>query len=461
VSAFLLKYSDCFFFFFHHKTKAGHYMALRPPTGTTDLLPLMALKWQLIQKRAAAVFTRYGYLPIDTPTFEHLEVFVRGIGEATDVVGKEMFLVFSQDKAATFKTAAEQSIKELVALRPESTAGVCRAIVTENMLPPGASALKLYYAGSMFRHEKPQKGRLREFHQIGAECIGAAEPSADAEVIEMLMRMFVEMGIPREKMRLRINSMGDSNCRPAFRQDIREFILDHPELCPECLRRADTNPLRAFDCKSPQCQAVLAMAPSITESLCPDCDEHYATVKRLLDAAQIDYIEDPRLVRGLDYYTRTVFEVEVTSGLGSQNAIGGGGRYDGLIEEFGGKPTPGLGFAVGFERIVLALDDSGEDWAKLPSPDVYITAVDESCRDTAYTAARLIRDAGLAAEMDHQGRSLKAQFKAANKLGVSWVVVIGPDELAEGRVTLRQMSSGEERKLSLAELAAAIVDSSN
>ncbi|MCL2339685.1 MAG: histidine--tRNA ligase [Actinomycetia bacterium] len=448
-------------------------MAFRSPTGTQDLLPAAARQWQVLQDRAAQVFSLYGYQPVETPTFEYLDVFARGIGEATDVVGKEMFRVLSANRLAELATGAETRsalTEELgsaasagdaenadsLALRPEMTAGVVRAVVQANLLPAGASALKLYYAGSMFRYERPQKGRLREFHQIGAECLGAAEPSADVELIEMMMRYLTELGLPAERLVLKLNSMGDDQCRPAYRQMVREFILAQPELCPDCQRRAHTNPLRAFDCKNSHCQDILAAAPRITESLCPDCSEHYARVKSLLSAEGIAFAEDHRLVRGLDYYTRTVFEVQVTSGLGSQNAIGGGGRYDKLVAEFGGNPTPGLGFALGFERIALVLNACAGNWAALTTPLVYVAAVDDSCRADAWQLARVLRQGGLATELDHQRRSLRSQFKVADKSGARYVVIVGPDELASGQAKLRDMTSSREIVVPIVELPGVI-----
>jgi len=431
-------------------------MAFQTPTGTADFLPETAARWLAMQAIAAEIFGRYGYLPFESPTFEHLEVFARGIGEATDVVGKEMFLVFSQQNVEAMRKGEDLPVKDALALRPEGTAGATRAIVQHALVPQGSTALKIYYAGPMFRYERPQKGRLREFHQIGAECIGAAEASADAEVIEMLMCFFAELGIPREAMRLKLNSMGDDQCRPAYRDSIRDFILSHKELCPDCQRRAYTNPLRAFDCKNDRCAEIMTEAPRITDALCPDCAEHYATVKHLLAGSQISYEEDHRLVRGLDYYTRTVFEVQVNTGLGSQNAIGGGGRYDKLIEMLDGNPTPGLGFAVGFERISLVLDEIGATLGELPTPTVYVAAVDSSCRDAAFALASQLRQSGISVELDHQGRSLKSQFKSADKTGASFVVILGPDELASGKATIRVMSTGEERQLAIEELVTAI-----
>jgi histidyl-tRNA synthetase len=428
-------------------------MAFQAPRGTADLLSRQAHALNRIEGVAQGLFARYGYALIETPTFEQLDVFARGIGEATDVVGKEMFRVFSPAAFAKVVEGTPLKADETLALRPEQTAGVARAAVQHNLIPPDGTTLKLWYKGSMFRAERPQKGRLREFHQVGAECLGSAEPTADAEVIIMLIRFFEACGIPRESMRLYLNSMGDAACRPAYRERVRDFILEHAGgLCPECVRRAETNPLRAFDCKNPSCQEVMAAAPRITELLCEDCATHYTRVKALLSAEGIAYEEDPRLVRGLDYYTRTVFEVQVDAGLGSQNAIGGGGRYDGLLQEFGGKATPGLGFAVGLERVQLVLEALGKATDATPVPTVYVAAVDTGTRQAAFSLAQRLRDAGLSAELDHQGRSLKSQFKQADKSGAAWVVVVGPDELAAGTAVLRSLSTHEEQTIALEDI---------
>ncbi|MDR2493246.1 MAG: histidine--tRNA ligase [Coriobacteriales bacterium] len=425
-------------------------MQLRAPRGTNDLLPASAQAFDFLEQAAHRVFSRYGYRLVETPLFESTEVFVRGIGEATDVVGKEMFSVLSPQALARLCDGSAPKADEQLTLRPEGTAGVARAVVEHGLAASGAAPAKLWYRGSMFRHERPQKGRLRQFHQIGAECIGAASPSADAEAIIMLMRFFEEAGLASSLLRLLVNSMGDENCRPAFREEVRAFILEAADgLCDECRRRADTNPLRAFDCKSPTCKEVMAAAPRITERLCDECAGHYEAVKARLDAAGIVYEEQPLLVRGLDYYTRTVFEVQVDVGLGAQNAIGGGGRYDGLIAQFGGKPTPGLGFAVGLERIVLALEASGGIPVSPLAPQLFVAAVDADSRAAAFALACRLRDAGMRVELDHQDRSLKSQFKLADKSAAPWVAVIGPNELTVGSATLRSMSEGAEQQVRL------------
>ncbi len=420
-------------------------MDARAPKGTADMLPDVARAWEYLTRLAQDLFARYGYEPIYTPLFEHTEVFTRAIGEATDIVSKEMY---------TFEDKGGRSLT----LRPEGTASVVRAALEHNLVPQGSFA-KLYYAGPMFRYERPQKGRMRQFWQIGIECLGAAEPSADAEVIMVLVRFFEMAGIPSDSMRLLVNSMGDETCRPAYRDRIAAYIREHAdELCDECNRRADTNPLRAFDCKNLACVPVMAGAPLLRDSLCDECAEHYAEVKQHLDGLGIAYEEAPRLVRGLDYYTRTVFEVQVTEGLGSQNAIGGGGRYDRLMQEYGGPATPGLGFALGFERMLLAMEAAGVSIPTPPRAQVYVAAVDDVVRERVFLLAAALRDAGIAAELDHQGRTLKSQFKQADRLGAAIVVVVGPDELAAGELTIRDMGTKEETRVRIGALVDVVRD---
>jgi len=407
------------------------------------MLPDMARAWEHLQRTAQVLFARYGYEPIYTPIFEHTEVFTRGIGEATDIVSKEMY---------TFEDKGGRSIT----LRPEGTASVVRSTLEHALTANGAQA-KLYYAGPMFRYERPQKGRMRQFWQIGVELLGAAEPTADAEVIALLVRYYETLGLPGDGMRILLNTMGDEHCRPAYRDEIAAFICAHAHgLCDECQRRADTNPLRAFDCKNAGCREIMAKAPILRERLCRECAEHYAAVKARLDALGIPYVEDSSLVRGLDYYTRTVFEIQVDAGLGSQNAIGGGGRYDRLMQEYGGPPTPGLGFALGFERTLLALAAAGVTVPALPRAEVYVARVDDSVTGAAFALAQALRDAGVATELDHQARSLKSQFKQADRLGARIVAVVGPDELASGDITLRDMSTKQETRVPLVTAAHAV-----
>ena len=414
--------------------------------GTKDLIGRDMRAWQKMRDVAAEVFGPFGFEAVETPAIEQLDVFVHGIGQSTDVVRKEMFRVFSGanfERVLQEGTDAKLKAKQRLALRPEGTAGVVRAVVENNLVPQGAAPVKLYYAEAMFRGERPQKGRLRQFHQVGIEWLGASDPAADAECIIMLMRFYERLGFDLSKLRLLINSMGDPACRPAYRDKVRQFILDHAdEMCDECRERAELNPLRAFDCKNEHCHQVMADAPLMPEHLCDECRDHYAKVKQYLDEAGIAYVEDPTLVRGLDYYTRTVFEVEAPgAGVGS---IGGGGRYDGLVELEGGKPTPGVGFAVGFERAMLALEAFGGEMADDVERCVYVANAGAELRGEVFSLANLLRSAGIRTECDYQGRSLKSQFKQADKVGAAYMVVIGGDELASGNVRLRDMGTGEE-----------------
>ncbi len=415
--------------------------------GTKDLIGREMRAWQRMQDVAAEVFGPYGFDAVETPAIEQVDVFVHGIGQSTDVVRKEMFRVFSGSllpRILEESTDANLKAKQRLALRPEGTAGVVRAVVENNLVPQGSAPFKGWYAEAMFRGERPAKGRLRQFHQVGIEWLGAPDPAADAECIIMLMEFYKRLGFDLSQLRLLINSMGDPACRPAYRDSVRSFILDHAdEMCDECLERAELNPLRAFDCKNERCHEVMQGAPLMRDCLCDECSEHYAQVKRYLDAAGIAYVEDPTLVRGLDYYTRTVFEVEAPgAGVGS---IGGGGRYDGLVELEGGKPTPGVGFAVGFERAMLALEAFGGDMAEADPACVYVANAGAELRGEVFSLAHELRAAGIRTEADYQGRSLKAQFKQANKLNATHMLVIGGDELAQGNVRVRDMATGEER----------------
>jgi len=430
-------------------------MAVKAPEGTFDLLPDDVRFWDHFRQTAFEIFGRCGYQPIETPLFEQTDLFVRGIGQSTDVVSKEMFTVVSGGNMEKLLAGESLKAKSRLSLRPEGTAGTVRAVVQHDMVPQGGAPAKLMYAGPMFRAERPQKGRLRQFRQVGVECLGADEPTVDAEAIIMLMRFYEAIGIPASETRLLLNSMGCEKCRPAYREMVREHIHQHSEeLCEECNHRADLNPLRAFDCKNEHCHEVMEGAPKITDHLCDDCRAHYEAVKGYLDAAGIAYVEDSRLVRGLDYYTRTVFEVQVDNGMGSQNAIGGGGRYDKLVEEVGGRPTPGLGFALGYERCALALQAAGVEFPRAQRCDLFVACVDDSVHAEAFSLVQAFRDAGQSADMDHQKRSLKSQFKLADKLNASMVAILGPDELSEGKVKMRNMTLHAERLVDLAAVKA-------
>jgi len=432
-------------------------MAIKLPEGTKDLLPGEAAFWNEFKSCAQRVFGAYGYRYMETPIFEQTDLFVRGIGEATDVVSKEMFTAISGGNMKQLLAGEKLRSSARLSLRPEGTAGVVRAVVQHDLVPQGSAPAKLMYAGPMFRAERPQKGRQRQFNQVGIECLGADLPSVDAEGIIMLMRFFAEIGIPADAMTLLINSMGCEKCRPVYRDAVRAYMAEHEsELCEDCMRRADINPLRAFDCKQEGCRAVMDGAPKITDYLCDECREHYDTVKAYLDLAGLTYVEDTKLVRGLDYYTRTVFEVQATGTDSAQNAIGGGGRYDKLAEEVGGRPTPGFGFALGFERCVIALEAAGHEFPKPQGCTLFVACVEDAQRAEAFKLVQACRDAGVSAEMNHQPRSLKSQFKLADKLGAAYVVTLGPDEIAAGKVNLRDMATHEEREIALDEVPTAL-----
>lgn len=436
-----------------HIGKANKMQAQKAE-GTKDLIGRDMRAWQQMQEVAAGVFEPYGFAPVETPAIEQLDVFVHGIGQSTDVVRKEMFRVFS---GANYQRVLEEGgdaklkAKQRLALRPEGTAGVVRSVVENNLVPQGSVPFKAYYAEAMFRGERPQKGRLRQFHQVGIEWLGAPDPAADAECIIMLMEFYKRLGFDLSKLRLLINSMGDAQCRPKYRESVKSFILSHADdMCDECRERAELNPLRAFDCKNEGCREIMKGAPLMRDNFCDECREHYEQVKRYLDAAGIAYVEDPTLVRGLDYYTRTVFEVEAPgAGVGS---IGGGGRYDGLVELEGGKPTPGVGFAVGFERAQLALEAFGVQMGEGEAPCAFVANAGKDLREEVFKVTHELRQAGIKTEADYQGKSLKAQFKQADKLGAKLMLVLGGDELAAGKIKVRNMETHEEALVDLADV---------
>jgi len=391
------------------------------PRGTFDILPEAARGRGRLEAAAATVFARAGYEPIATPAFEDTDLFERGVGKSTDIVRKEMF---------TFEDKGGRSLT----LRPEGTASVCRAYL-EHGMQKLAQPVKLHYLGPFFRHERPQAGRYRQFHQLGAECIGSDSPLADAEVIMLLADLLGELGVPG--VELRLGSLGSFEARRAYLEDLKAHLHAHEAELPGGVReRIDINPLRAFDSDHEGTRAVMASAPKIVERLDGEDAEHFAEVRALLDAAGIAYVIDPSLVRGLDYYTRTIFSF-VCDRLGAQSEIGGGGRYDGLIEQLGGAPTPAVGFAAGIERILLALDEevAGE------GRDAFVAVADPGQRQRAMALVAELRHVGLAIELDLAGRSLKSQLKHANRIGARRVLILE----ADGSAQLRDMDSGEQR----------------
>jgi histidyl-tRNA synthetase len=391
------------------------------PRGTFDILPEAAHSRRRLEAAAAEVFARAGYEPIATPVFEGTDLFERGVGKSTDIVRKEMF---------TFEDKGGRSLT----LRPEGTASVCRAYL-EHGMQKLAQPVKLHYLGPFFRHERPQAGRYRQFHQLGAECIGTDSPLADAEVIMLLSDLLGELGVPG--VELRLGSLGSFEARRAYLEDLKAHLHAHEgELSKDVRERIDINPLRAFDSDDEGTRGVMASAPTIVERLEGEDAEHFAEVRALLDASGIAYVIDPTLVRGLDYYTRTIFSF-VCDRLGAQSEIGGGGRYDGLIEQLGGPATPAVGFAAGIERILLALDEevAGE------GRDAFIAVADPGQRGRAMALATELRHAGISAELDLAGRSFKSQLKHANRIGARRVLILE----ADGTAQLRDMGSGEQR----------------
>lgn len=390
--------------------------------GFSDLFPPESGKFSLLEAKAREVFSRYGFEELRTPVLEKTELFAKSIGEDTDVVGKEMF---------TFPDRRGRSMT----MRPEATAGVVRAFVDGGGYQPGKVS-KYFTFGPMFRYERPQKGRQRQFHQINAEIFGAAEPQADAELILMLKSFLGEIGL--DKLAVEINSLGCPECRPDYRKALTDFFngLDQEKLCDDCRRRKDTNPLRVLDCKVPQCKEMVADAPSITDHLCPDCKEHFRTVRTILDNAKVDYQLNPRLVRGLDYYQRTTFEV--TSGdIGAQTAVAGGGRYDGLVKNLGGPDVSGTGFACGMERLALLMDPPDEGGL-----DFFLAVVDEKAVNTALLFAQQLRDRGFAGNVDFSSASMKSRLRAANKSGAALCLIMGGAELEEKTVSIKDMREG-------------------
>lgn len=411
-------------------------MAITAIKGFNDILPAESGRWQHIEQAARRVFELNGFSEIRVPIMEKTELFCRSIGDATDIVEKEMYSFV--DKGENYVT-----------LRPEGTAGVMRAFI-EHKLYAQDPVSKMYYLGPMFRYERPQKGRYRQFHQIGAEIAGVHDPLADAQVLNMLVQFFREIGLTEPQ--LQINSLGCPDCRPAYRTILIEFLEQRIDaLCEDCRRRLTTNPLRALDCKVPGCIAATAGAPFMLDNLCQGCADHFDSVKGYLDTTATPYSINPRMVRGLDYYTRTTFEM-VTTQLGSQAAVAAGGRYDGLISQLGGPAIPGIGFAIGVERVALLLGE--KDFSR--QPDLFMATLGAGERAFAFRLMHELLQLGLRVEMDYEGKSLKSQMRRADKLGARYSVVIGENEVASGKASFKRMADGEQVELGL--VAAAIGD---
>ncbi len=405
-------------------------MEIKAIRGFNDILPDEIGKWQFVEKLARQIFEGFGFSEIRIPVVERTELFARGIGEATDIVEKEMY---------TFTDRSGNSLT----LRPEATASMARAYL-EHQLYTFDQVAKLYFIGPMFRYERPQKGRYRQFYQIDAEVFGVENPSVDAEVITMLMHFLKEVGL--ENLELQINSLGCRNCRPQYRGALKDYLEKRSfQLCEDCQRRLSTNPLRVFDCKVETCREALGEAPKVIRYLCPECQDHFKKVKKFLSMAGLQFILNPAMVRGLDYYTRTAFEV-VSYQLGSQNAVTGGGRYDNLFQEIGGLDIPGIGFAIGMERLVSLIP---KEKGFRPSLSLFIAALGERAYQEAYQLVHQLHLQGVRVEWDYEGRSLKSQMRRADKLKARYVLIIGENELTSGKALLRNMEDKSQEELPL------------
>lgn len=409
------------------------------PKGTQDVKPSDVYKWHTVEQIAAETAECYGFKEIRFPTFENTKLFKRSVGDSTDVVQKEMYGV-------TAKSSANGKDDDDFTLRPEGTAGAARAVLENGMLSD-ALPQKVYYNISCFRHEKPQAGRLREFHQFGAEMYGSASPAADAEMIAMVDAFLRRLGI--KGVALNINSIGCPKCRSEYHKALKSYFEGRKdELCGTCRERLEKNPMRILDCKSPICQDIAKDAPVILDYLCEDCSSHFEKLKKNLTAMNIEFTVNPKIVRGLDYYTKTVFEF-VTTSIGAQGTVCGGGRYDGLIEQLGGNPTPALGFAMGIERLIMTMENQGCDFIEPKKCALYIAAMDEAALEKAIVLTKALRDDGIWAEYDLAGRGVKAQMKYADKLGADFNMVLGSNELESGKAQLKNMKTSEKVDISL------------
>ncbi|MBE7026859.1 MAG: histidine--tRNA ligase [Ruminococcaceae bacterium] len=412
-------------------------MLTKAPRGTSDILSPNTAKWQYLESKARDICARFGYGEIRTPTFEHTELFLRGVGDTTDVVEKQMY---------TFTDKGDRSIT----LRPEGTASAARAFIEHNL---GANPLpvKLFYTIPCFRYEKPQAGRLREFHQFGVEVFGSDKPSVDVEIISLAIMYLNELGL--NDLTLNINSIGCPECRKKYNEKLIEYFKEHyDELCDTCKSRLERNPLRILDCKSPICGALAKNAPKLIDYICDECSEHFNSVKSGLDAIGISYTVDPDIVRGLDYYTKTVFEVS-SNDIGSQSAVCGGGRYDGLISELGGNATPGIGFALGIERLIMVMENKGLSFGEVKAPQLFVATIGKKADIYAEKLVYELRKSGIVCEKDRMGRSLKAQMKYADKSGYLYTVVLGDDEIDKNEATLKNMSDGTTTDVTLDKIA--------
>jgi histidyl-tRNA synthetase len=419
-----------------HQGEKSSGMKYKAIYGTHDVLPDESSQWQHLEAELRRIFDIYNYREIRIPTFEETDLFARSIGEDTDIVQKEMYTFLDQGKRS-------------ITLRPEGTAGAVRAYL-EHGLGEKSPLVKLYYLGSMFRQERPQKGRLREFHQFGIEAIGSADPSLDAEQIEMGVAICRDLRI--DGVKLHLNSIGCPVCRPVHREKLLAFMKDRVgDLCEDCKTRYLRNPLRMFDCKNQQCIEQLKDAPAMVDFLCEECRTHYGQVKEYLRELSVDYFEDKRLVRGLDYYTKTAFEIKA-AGLGSQDTLLGGGRYDLLVEELGGASTPAVGFAAGMERFILVMENQKKPDIEEKKLQLFVAALGDQAKTYAAGLIRDLRQKGVACDTDYLGRSLKAQMREANRQRAEKVLIVGQEEIKKGKAVVKDMQSGEQEDVSLKDL---------
>jgi histidyl-tRNA synthetase len=411
-------------------------LVIEGPRGTQDILPECSANWQYIEQTVRNICRLYLYKEIRTPVFEHTELFLRGIGETTDIVEKEMY---------TFTDRKKRSLT----LRPENTAAVVRSFL-ENKLYAESLLTKLFYIGPMFRYDRPQAGRYRQFHQFGIEALGSKGSAIDAEVIVLAVQLLKTLGL--DDLNLYLNSVGCPHCRPVYRERLQDYLREKtPQLCTDCQSRFDRNPMRILDCKNEKCGEQSQGAPEIVDCLCDECSTHFSKLKSLLQAAGIDYKLNPRLVRGLDYYTKTAFEIQYAP-LGAQSAVCGGGRYDGLVAECGGQPTPGIGFAVGIERILLALEKQNLLPAASNKIDVYVAPMSSGVQNMAFYLLCDLRKNGLTADMDFMDKNIKWQMKQANKYPANFIAIIGEDEAALGKVMLKNMKTGVQQLVDIGEV---------
>lgn len=416
-------------------------MLTRAPKGTKDILPNQSYKWQYIEEHIRELTRLYGYREIRTPIFEHTELFERGVGDTTDIVQKEMY---------TFLDKGKRSIT----LKPEGTAGVARAYI-EHSLYAQSQPIKMYYITPVFRYEAPQSGRLRQHHQFGVEVFGAKEPSIDAEIIGLAMDLLKRLDIGH--VYINISSIGCPKCRPEYQKELKEFLKDrYNRLCPTCQDRYHKNPLRILDCKEESCKKLLQDVPVVLDYLCEECSEHFKALKKYLSAMNLDYKINPMIVRGLDYYTKTVFEIIAEEGK-FKGTVCGGGRYDGLVEECGGPATPGIGFGMGLDRLLMVMEGQKTDIPSEKELDIFFATIGEASKSKAIQLVTDLRKSGIAADLDHLGRSLKSQFKYSDKLDVPWVCILGDNELESNIIKLRNMETGVETEIPIDNLAETLV----